>query len=111
MINYRMEAKCSKYRLAAASSGRFLSWKAAQYSSRKRHSSFHMALRADAGCPRRPYRSFSSADMEAVVSMVQLCQIKIKHHFLPTNLINQILDNHQIFTHINQSLVLHKYKQ
>ena len=45
-----MEANWSRYLLAAASSGRFLSWKAAQYSSRKRQSSSHMALRAD----RRP---------------------------------------------------------
>ena len=49
-----MEAKWSKYRLAAASSGRFLSWKAAQYSSRKRQSSSHMALRAEGPSPNPP---------------------------------------------------------
>ena len=58
-----MEANWSRYRLAAASSGRFRSSKAAQYSSRKRQISSHIALRADADCPIRPYlmvRSISS---------------------------------------------------
>ena len=55
-----MEANRSKYRLAAASSGRLRSSKAAQYNSRKRQSSFHMALRADADCPARPYRMVRS---------------------------------------------------
>ena len=35
---------------------------------------------------------------------IQPCQIRIQHHLLPTDLINQILDDHQIFAHIARTI-------